>query len=57
MCVCGKSSSSVHGRIMSGLLFPTPGDLPDPEIAPSSPDSPALAGGFLTTAPPGKPSK
>ena len=36
----------------SGLLFPTPGDLPDPEIEPVSP---ALAGGFFTTAPPGKP--
>ena len=36
----------------SGLLFPSPGDLPDPgtELA-----SPALAGRFLTTVPPGKP--
>ena len=37
----------------SGLPFPTPGDLPDPGIKPGSP---ALAGGFLTTEPPGKPS-
>ena len=36
----------------SGLLFPTPGDLPDPGIEPVSP---ALAGGFFTTAPLGKP--
>ena len=36
----------------SGLPFPTPGDLPDPGIKPGSP---ALAGGFLTTEPPGKP--
>ena len=36
----------------SGLPFPPPGDLPDPEMEPSSP---ALAGGFVTTEPPGKP--
>ena len=36
----------------SGLSFPTPGDLPDTGIKPMSP---ALAGGFFTTAPPGKP--
>ena len=38
-----------------GLPFPPPGDLPDPEIEPTSLASPALAGGFFTTAPPGKP--
>ena len=36
----------------SGLPFPFPGDLPDPEIEPTSP---ALAGKFFTTEPPGKP--
>ena len=36
----------------SELPFPTLGDLPDPGIKPVSP---ALAGSFLTTAPPGKP--
>ena len=36
----------------SGLSFPSPGNLPDPE---TEPGSPALAGGFFTTAPPGKP--
>ena len=36
----------------SGLLFPTPGDLPEPEVEPVSP---VLAGGLITTAPPGKP--
>ena len=36
----------------SGLLFPPPGDLPDPGIEPASL---ALAGGFFTTEPPGKP--
>jgi len=38
-----------------GLSFPSPGDLPDPEIKPVSPSSPALAGGFFTTEPYGKP--
>ena len=36
----------------SGLPFPSPGDLPDPGIQPGSP---ASAGGFFTTEPPGKP--
>ena len=35
-----------------GLLFPPPGDLPDPVIEPTSP---ALTGRFFTTEPPGKP--
>ena len=35
----------------SGLLFLSPGNLPDPGIEPASP---ALAGEFFTTAPPGK---
>ena len=39
----------------SGLPFPTPGDLPNPGIEPASPVSPALAGGFFTTEPCGKP--
>ena len=33
----------------SGVLFPSPGDLPDPGIKPMSLVSPALAGGFFTT--------
>ena len=36
----------------SGLLFSSPGDLPNPGIKSVSP---ALAGGFFTTEPPGKP--
>ena len=36
----------------SGLPFSSPGDLPGSEI---EPPSPALAGGFFTTKPPGKP--
>ena len=38
----------------SGLPFPSPGDLPDLGIEPESLVSPALAGGFFTTEPPGK---
>ena len=55
--VCSPPDSFVHGIFQasvywSGLLFLSPGDLPDPGIKPMSP---ALAGEFLTTAPPGKP--
>ena len=39
----------------SGLPFPSPGDLPNPETEPASPAAPALAGRFFTTEPPGKP--
>ena len=35
-----------------GLPFPSPGDLPNPGIKPTSP---ALSGGFFITEPPGKP--
>ena len=33
----------------SGVPFPSPGDLPDPGIEPTSLASPALAGRFFTT--------
>ena len=36
----------------SGQPFPSPGDLPNPEIETASLESPALAGGFLSTVPP-----
>ena len=36
----------------SRLPFPSPGDLPDPEIKPASP---IPAGGFFSAEPPGKP--
>ena len=39
----------------NGLLFPPPGDLPNPGIEPVSVASLALAGGFFTPVPPGKP--
>ena len=37
----------------SGLPFPPPGDLPNPETEPMSLASPALAGRFFTTNFPG----
>ena len=46
--------SSVHGILQAGILewlpFPTPGDLPNPGIEPTSLLSPALAGVFFTTS-------
>ena len=38
----------------SGLPFSLPRNLPNEGIEPASPMSPALAGGFFTTDPPGK---
>jgi len=38
----------------SGVPYPPPGDLPDPGVEPVTLASPALAGVFFTTAPPGK---
>ena len=38
----------------NGLPVPSPEDLTDPGIEPMSLVSPALAGGFFTTMPPGK---
>ena len=37
------------------MPFPPPGNLPDPRIEPKPPVSTALAEGFFTTVPPGKP--
>ena len=39
----------------SGLPFPPPGDLPDPEPEPWCPVSSSLAGSFFTTVSPGDP--
>ena len=38
-----------------GFSFPSPGNLPNPDIEPETPSSPALLGGFFTTEPPGNP--
>ena len=45
------SISFLRQEYCSGLPFPSPGDLPDPGIKPASP---ALAGRFFITEPPGK---
>ena len=42
-------------KYQSGLPFPSPGPLPNPGIEVMPSVSPALAGGFFTTVPPGKP--
>ena len=39
----------------SGVSFPNPEDLLDPEIKPASLVTPSLASVFFTTEPPGKP--
>ena len=39
----------------SGLLFPPPGDLPNPGVEPESPVSPALQADSLPNEPSGKP--
>ena len=50
---------SVHGifqaRILEGLPFPPPGDLPNPDIKSESPVSPALQVGSFTAKPLSKP--
>ena len=54
-CSCQAPLSVEFSRqeYRSALPFPTPGHLPDPEIEPATLVSPALAGGFFTTGPPG----
>ena len=51
---CSLLDSSVHGilqaRILEWVAIPSPGDLPDPGIEPSSLRPPALAGRFFTTS-------
>ena len=53
---CSPPCPTVHRiswqEYWNGLPFPSPGDLPDPRVEPTSP---ALAGGFFTAEPPGKP--
>ena len=51
-CQASLSMGFSRQEYRSGLLFPSPGDLPDPVIKPGSL---ALAGRFFTTEPPGKP--
>ena len=52
---CSLPGSSLHGilqaRVLGGLPFPSPGDLPDPGIKPGSP---ALQADTLPSEPPDK---
>ena len=52
VCQAPLSMKFSRQEYWSGLPFPTPGNLPDPEI---ESDSTALVGGFFTTEPCGKP--
>ena len=54
-CQAPLSMGFPRQEYWSGLLFPSPEDLPDPGIEPISLESPALAGRFFTTEPSGKP--
>ena len=51
-CQTPLSKGFPRQEYWSVLLFPSPGDLPDAGVQPASP---ALAGRFFTTEPPGKP--
>ena len=53
-CQTPPSVGFFRQEYWSGLLSPSPGDLPEPGIEPVSP---ALTGGFFTAEPPGKPMK
>ena len=55
VCQAPLSMEFSRQEYWSGLPFSTPGDLRDPGIEPKSLVSPALAGRFFTTLPPGKP--
>ena len=56
---CSPPGFSLHGifqaRILEWVAISYSGDLPNLEMKPTSLASPALAGRFLNTAPPGKP--
>ena len=49
-CQAPLSMESSRQEYRSGLQFPTPGDLPDPGIKPTSLEFPALADGSFTTS-------
>ena len=52
ICQAPLSMGFPRQEYWSGLLFPSPGDHPDPGIRPASSD---LAGTLFTIGPPGKP--
>ena len=49
-CQALTSTEFSRQEYWSGLPFPSPGDLPDPGIEPTSPMSPVLAGRSFTTS-------
>ena len=51
-CQASLSMGFSSQEYWSGVPFPPPGDLPNPGMVPVSP---ALAGRFFSTDPPGKP--
>ena len=53
--LCDPMDGSSRQEYWSGLPCPPPGDLSNPGIKPASFASPALAGGFFTLVPTGKP--
>ena len=53
-CQASLSMGFSRQEYWNGLPFPSPRDFPDPRIKPASSVSPALAGEFFTTEPPGK---
>ena len=53
-CQAPLSMGFSRQEYWSGLPFLSPRDLPDPGVEPASP---AFAGGFFTTEPPGKPNQ
>ena len=55
-CQAPRSMGFSRQKYWSGLLCPTPGDLPDPGVEGTSPVSPALQVDSLPTEPPGQPS-
>ena len=54
-CQATLSMGFSRQEYWGGLLFPPPGNLPDPGIEPTSPPSPVLAGRLFTSEPHGKP--
>ena len=54
-CQAPPSMGFSRQEYWSGVPLPSLGDLPDPGIEPMSLVSPALAGRFFTTVPPGSP--
>ena len=55
VCHASLSMGFSRQKYWSGLLFPSPGDLPDPGIEPVSPEAPVFQAESLLLEPIGKP--